>query len=127
MANLITGGRILCSVFLLFPQVFSPAFYALYLTVGLTDILDGAVARKTQTVSEFGSQLDTVADGVFAIVCLIRLLPVLEVPAWVWVWTAVIALIKAVNILSGFVCRKKFVAEHTFMNKLTGLLLFFCR
>ena len=51
MANLITGGRILCSVFLLFPQVFSPAFYALYLTAGLTDMLDGAVARKTQTVS----------------------------------------------------------------------------
>lgn len=124
MANLITGGRILCSVFLLFPQVFSPAFYALYLTAGLTDILDGAVARKTQTVSEFGSQLDTVADGVFAIVCLIRLLPVLEVPAWVWVWTAVIALIKAVNLLSGFVCRKKFVAEHTLMNKITGFLPF---
>lgn len=77
------------------------------------------MARKTQTVSEFGSQLDTVADGVFAIVCLIRLLPVLEVPAWVWVWTAVIALIKAVNLLSGFVCRKKFVAEHTLMNKIS--------
>lgn len=64
MANLITGGRILCSIFLLFSQLFSPAFCALYLTAGLTDILDGAVARKTQTVSEFGSQLDTVADGV---------------------------------------------------------------
>ena len=124
MANLITGCRILCSMLLLFSRVFSPAFYALYLTAGLTDMLDGAVARKTQTVSEFGSQLDTVADGVFAIVCLIRLLSVLEVPAWVWVWTAVIALIKAVNILSGFVCWKQFVAEHTFMNKLTGLLLF---
>ena len=65
MANLITGGRIRCSMFLLFPRVFSPAFYALYLTAGLTDMLDGAVARKTQTVSEFGSQLDTAADGVF--------------------------------------------------------------
>lgn len=33
-------------------------------------------------------------------------------------------MIKAVNLLSGFVCRKKFVAEHTLMNKITGFLLF---
>jgi CDP-diacylglycerol--glycerol-3-phosphate 3-phosphatidyltransferase len=28
------------------------------------------------------------------------------------------------NVISGFACQKKFVAEHTIMNKLTGLLLF---
>ena len=59
MANIITCIRIICSIVLLFCPVFSPVFYALYITAGVSDMLDGAVARKTGTVSEFGSKLDT--------------------------------------------------------------------
>ena len=51
MANLITGTRILCSIALLFCQPLSPSFVVLYLVSGLTDMVDGAVARKTGTVS----------------------------------------------------------------------------
>ena len=50
MANIITGIRIVCSIALLFCPVFSPAFYALYLTAGVSDMIDGTVARKTGTV-----------------------------------------------------------------------------
>ena len=60
MANIITGIRILCSIAILFCPVPSPAFYVLYLVAGFTDMIDGTVARKTNTVSEFGSKLDTV-------------------------------------------------------------------
>ena len=81
MANLITCIRIVCSIALLFCPVFSPAFYALYIAAGVTDMIDGAVARKTGTVSEFGAKLDTTADFVLVVVCLIKLLPVLHVPA----------------------------------------------
>lgn len=62
MANFITSLRIICSIALLFCLALSPAFYALYIVAGFTDMIDGAVARKTNTVSEFGSRLDTVAD-----------------------------------------------------------------
>ena len=65
MANIITFVRILCSIAILFCPVFSVAFYSLYITAGLTDMIDGWVARKTNTVSEFGAKLDTVADFVF--------------------------------------------------------------
>ena len=85
---------------------------------------DGAVARKTGTVSEFGSRLDTAADLVFAAVCLIKLLPVLPVPTWLYIWIAVIAFIKAANIAAGFIRRKEFVSVHSRMNKATGGLLF---
>lgn len=61
MANLITVIRILCSVALLFCAALSPWFYALYIIGGVSDMVDGWVARKTNTVSEFGSKLDTVA------------------------------------------------------------------
>ncbi len=35
-----------------------------------------------------------------------------------------IAVIKAVNLISGYVTRKKIVVLHTIMNKVTGILLF---
>ena len=124
MANIITVIRILCSVALLFCQFPSPAFYVLYVTAGITDMIDGAVARKTNTVSEFGAKLDTAADFVFVAVCLIKLIPSLDIPNWLYVWIAVIALVKGINIVSGYVMRKEFVAVHSVMNKVTGILLF---
>ena len=124
MANMITGIRILCSIALLFSPVFSPVFYILYIVSGLSDMIDGTVARKTGTVSESGSKLDTAADLVLVIVCLIKLIPVLEIPLWLFIWIIIVALIKMINILSGYVMYKEFVAVHTVMNKVTGILLF---
>ena len=124
MANIITGIRILCSIALLFVPVFSPPFYTLYLVAGVSDMIDGTVARKTGTASAFGSKLDTAADFILAAVCLIKLIPALDMPIWLIIWIAVIALIKAINIISGYVMRKEFVAAHTVMNKVTGVFLF---
>lgn len=124
MANIITVIRIICSIALLFCRFPSPAFYILYVTAGVTDTIDGAVARKTNTVSEFGVKLDTAADFVFVVVCLIKLLPVLHVPTWLIIWIIVIAVIKAVNLLSGYALRKEIVVLHTVTNKVTGILLF---
>ena len=124
MANIITSLRILCSIAILFCPAFSGAFYALYITAGLSDIADGWIARKTNTVSAFGSKLDTVADVIFVIVCLIKLLPVIDIPRWLYVWIGVIALIKVINMVSGFVIQKQFVSIHSVMNKITGVLLF---
>ena len=124
MANIITFVRILCSIAILFCPVFSVAFYSLYITAGLTDMIDGWVARKTNTVSEFGAKLDTVADFVFVVVCLVKLLPIMDFPSWLYIWIGVIALIKIINIVSGYVIQKQFVTIHSLMNKVTGLLLF---
>ena len=87
-------------------------------------MIDGAVARKTGTVSEFGSWLDTIADIVFTAVCLIKMLPVLDIPIWLYIWIAIIALIKAANIAAGYIRRKEFISVHSIMNKVTGGLLF---
>ncbi|GEQ33820.1 hypothetical protein B795N_17020 [Marinilactibacillus psychrotolerans] len=87
-------------------------------------MIDGRIARKTNTVSEFGSKLDTAADFIFFIVCLIKLLPILEMPMWLWLWFVIIAIVKISNGLSGVVLQNKSLVEHTIMNKVTGLLLF---
>ena len=124
MANTITFFRIAASIVLLFCPVFSPAFYVFYIAAGLSDMLDGFVARKTDTVSKLGARLDTIADFVLVVVCLIKLLPVLRIPAWLYIWIGIITLIKVVNIISGFIVQKRFVTVHSVMNKATGALLF---
>ena len=123
MANTITFFRIAASIVLLFCPVFSPAFYVFYIAAGLSDMLDGFAARKTDTVSKLGARLDTIADFVLVVVCLIKLLPILSIPAWLYIWIGIIALIKVVNIVSGFTVQKRFVAVHSSMNKTTGALL----
>ena len=124
IAAALTFFRMAAAGVLLFCPVFSPAFYAFYIAAGLSDMLDGFAARKTNTASGFGAKLDTAADLVFAAVCLIRLLPVLNIPAWLYVWIGIIALIKLVNTVSGFAVQKKFAAVHSVMNKATGALAF---
>ena len=124
MANCITGIRILLSVGLLFCPALSPSFYVLYLLAGFSDMLDGPVARRTHTATPFGAKLDAVADLIFVAVCLYKLLPMLDVALWLYIWIAAIALIKIVNIVSGFGMQRHFVAVHSPLNKATGLLLF---
>ena len=124
MANIITGIRIICSIALVFFPAFSPAFYTLYIVAGISDMIDGVVAREMGTVSEFGTKLDTAADFILVVVCLIKLIPIIHVPKWLIIWIIVIAVIKAINLISGYVTRIEIVVLHTVMNKVTGILLF---
>ena len=124
IANIITFCRILGSIGLLFCPVFSACFYGLYLFCGLTDMVDGTVARKTGAASTFGARLDSVADFLFAAVSFGQLLPVMRIPIWIWVWAAAIAAVKLVNLVRGFLRRKQIPSLHTVMNKVSGLCLF---
>lgn len=124
IANIITSSRILCGICLWFCPVFSVGFYIIYLFCGITDMADGIIARETRAVSELGARLDTVADIVFAAVCFLKILPLIHLPIWLWIWIVVIATIKIGNIAWGFICSKKLITQHTFLNKATGFLLF---
>ena len=101
IANIVSSSRILLSITLLFCTVFSVCFYGIYLLCGFTDMVDGTVARKTNSVSEFGARLDTIADFLFFAVTLIKLLPVIHIPKCIWVWIVVIAIIKICNVIRG--------------------------
>ena len=124
IANIITSCRILGSIGLLFCPVFSDGFYVLYLFCGLTDMVDGSIARKTGAVSSFGARLDTVADFLFVIASFVKLVPVIRIPVWIWAWAAVIAMGKLVTLFWGSTQMKQMPSLHTIANKATGLCLF---
>ena len=124
IANIITGCRIFGSILLLFFPAFSSGFYITYLLCGFSDMIDGAIARKTNSTGKFGSRLDMIADFVFVTASLFKLLPAIRIPGWLWIWGGVIAVIKISNIIWGYVSEKQFISLHTIMNKVTGLLLF---
>ena len=124
IANIITGSRIVFSLSLLFIPLSSAWFYVLYLFCGLSDMIDGTVARRTNSASEFGARLDTVSDFVFLSVALIKFVPLLHIPVWLWIWIGIIAMIKLGNVVWGFVRTKKLISPQTVLNKVTGLFLF---
>ena len=123
-ANLITGSRVLLAIAILWIPVFSIPFYVLYLLCGITDMLDGIIARRTGTASSLGSKLDSMADVVFVMVCLIKILPSLQLEWLAGVWIAAIAFLRMVNIIFGYVYRHQLILLHTIANKVTGFLLF---
>ena len=124
IANIITGSRIVFSLSLLFIPLSSAWFYALYLLCGLSDMIDGTVARRTNSATQFGARLDTLSDFVFMSVALIKFLPHLHIPVWLWIWIGIIAMIKLGNVVWGFVRTKKLISPHTILNKVAGLFLF---
>ena len=124
MPNVISILRMAGSVSLLFCDVKGWPFWTLYTLCGLSDMLDGWLARKLQLESKTGAVLDSVADIIFVVCCAARLLPVVEIPVWLWIWAGVIIFIKMVNQVSALVVFKRSCFPHTWANKLTGFLLF---
>ena len=124
IANCISISRIIMSIMLLIPETFSIHFNITYIYCGISDMLDGFIARKSKSESEIGDRLDSNADIIFVIVAIIKILPVLHLPNGIIIWVAFIAFIKIVNIACSYIYNKKMVLPHTIANKITGFVLF---
>jgi CDP-diacylglycerol--glycerol-3-phosphate 3-phosphatidyltransferase len=124
LPNVISALRIAGSISLLFCDVAGWPFWVLYALCGISDMVDGWLARKLHAETKAGSILDSVADLSFVVCCAIRLLPLLSIPSWLWIWAGIIVVIKIVNQVSAWVVFKRFCFPHTVVNKLTGFLLF---
>ena len=123
-ANLITLSRIVLSLALLFLPTPSVAFGVLYLLGGISDMADGFVARKTHTETATGAKLDSAADLLFITVSAVKLLPLMRLNTWLWIWVAAIALIKIAAMVLRYIRTHTFMPPHSIINKLTGVFLF---
>ena len=124
LPNVISVLRVAGSIGLLFCDVAGWMFWALYALCGISDMVDGWLARRLHAESNTGAILDSVSDILFVACCAIRLSPVFVIPTWLWIWAGIIAIIKIVNQISALIVYKRFCFPHTLANKLTGLLLF---
>ena len=124
LPNIITLLRIAGSFGLLLCDVTGVAFWLIYGLCGISDIADGWLARKLKCVTKTGALLDSMADICFVACCAWKLLPILDLPQWLWLWAGVIVVIKVVNQLSALVLYGHCCFPHTTANKVTGFLLF---
>lgn len=124
LPNTLSALRLLGAIVLLFCDVKGIAFWSVYLFCGISDMLDGFLARKLNAATPFGAVLDSVADLCFVVCCCCKLIPVLEFPLWMWIWCGMIAIIKLMNQAFALVLFKRCIFLHSTANKATGLLLF---
>lgn len=124
--NIITALRIVGSVGLLFTEIMSVGFYVLYSVCGITDVLDGFIARLTKSESDLGAKLDSIADLLFYGVMFFKIMPYLisVLPLWLWMFVGVILLVRASSYLVAAIKYHRFASVHTYLNKLTGAVVF---
>lgn len=125
LPNILSASRGVAALtmLLLFPA-FSPGFWILYCWCGVSDMIDGPLARKLNAADELGSRIDSVADLIFLICSAILVLPAVNLPVWVWAWIAVIGIVKLAGIAIVSSRQRKLGIQHSITNKLTGILLF---
>lgn len=124
IANYISIMRILLALTLIFIKPLSTGFIIIYLACGISDILDGYIARRTGTVSEIGGKIDTIADLILFGVLIIRVYPVIALPLEIIIWIAIVLIIRLASIIIVFVKYKTFGIIHTYGNKITGIAVF---
>ena len=122
--NCISISRIFFSLILIFVKPLSTVFYAIYIICGLTDIVDGFIARKTGTTSSLGARLDSMGDMVMVGVLLLVLYPIINPPTQIVIWTISIGIVRLASMAVALRRYKIFAGLHTYGNKITGVVLF---
>jgi CDP-diacylglycerol--glycerol-3-phosphate 3-phosphatidyltransferase len=124
--NMLSILRIILSVLLIPLYPVDYIFIIVYLTIGLTDVLDGLIARKFGYESELGAKLDSIADLVFYSIYVFLFLKLFS-SAFDSILQVILILIISIRMINMIVTKlkyKKIVFVHTIANKITGLLVF---
>lgn len=126
IANFITSLRIILGFMLLKYSYDQHEFIIIFTIAGLTDAIDGIVARGLKIQSKLGSVLDSIADFTFYIIMFVKIWPYLlkNLNTVYWLVIAIILMIRLFCYVSYAIKYKRFMSNHTILNKMTGLLLF---
>ena len=102
----------------------APAAMVLFVLAGLTDMLDGPIARRVNNATELGAELDSLADHFMIIVAVFILIPALGLWGWLLpaVWVALAS--KLISLVPALVKHRKIYFIHTTLSKITAVLLF---
>lgn len=123
LPNILSFLRIPCAIVLLCTEPFSFSFFFFYFFCGISDILDGILARKMGTASKTGAFIDSLADAVFFSSLLVILLSQFQWPAWCLIFVGSLILIRLCSFAVGLIRFRKPAFLHTYANKAAGILL----
>ena len=121
--NIITLFRLVFSPALLLFTPFSNSFLLLYALLGLSDVLDGFLARRWGVSGKLGARLDSAADFLLFGIILYLLVRNYRFPVWALLWVASIAILRFVALAVCYARFHKLAFLHTYANKATGFLL----
>ncbi|GFZ30222.1 CDP-alcohol phosphatidyltransferase [Clostridium zeae] len=124
--NIISILRIFLSIILFTLKPLTLLFLIVYSICGFSDIIDGYIARRTNSTSTFGSILDSLADIIFMSAAVVVFFPIVVMPIKILIWIILIAFIRIASLLIVYFKYHTFAILHTYANKATGLFLFCC-
>lgn len=128
--NALSAARIVLDLSLLFFAYYTPwwVFAIVYFAAGLTDVLDGWIARKYNVESSLGSKLDAWGDTLLfasALICMAFLVDLeVDVPRCLFVLSFGVVY-KLANVVVTRVRFGEWNMMHTIMNKMVFVTLFF--
>ncbi len=127
LANFVTALRIPFSLMMVPFDIFSRGYFIFFTLAGITDVVDGTIARKLNIKSVFGSRLDSVSDFVFYIIACAKLAPFLfsHVQRKLWLYLGSIILLRLFCYIFALVKYGCYPSHHTYLNKATSVGMFF--
>lgn len=124
LANGITVVRMICAGVIFMVSPLSMAFWSAYIGGGLSDVLDGLVARKFQLQSDLGAKLDSIADLMFILAIIFSAMKHFSMPLGVIISACVITSWRFINLAIGYWRFRTFASIHTLLNKGVGGMLY---
>ncbi len=126
--NMLSFSRIILSPIIYYVLSHNEKFILIFLIaiVGLTDALDGFIARKLKQVSTFGAKLDSIADFTFYTSFLV----------WFWIeyyqiwpfyfhWSIAPSVLIILTYLIIFFRFKEFASFHLYSMKFSAIMAYF--
>ncbi|MCL1877661.1 MAG: CDP-alcohol phosphatidyltransferase family protein [Defluviitaleaceae bacterium] len=124
VTRIVLAGSLLVLSFVLTNFVLSPLFILIYTVAGITDMLDGPIARKFNAVTPLGANLDGAADYTFTAVALVLVVPQLGLNILSVAIILGFVLLKLLGMIVGYIRYKQLMMMHTYAAK-TGAMLAF--
>lgn len=124
--NALSVSRIFAAVALMFAVPLTMAFWILYAWCGLSDIVDGPIARRQGSASNFGATLDAVGDVTLVIALIVAFFPAIIAMGKQGAIALLLALCCRVTVLTMLARERGPEGLHSNPARALGIFLFVC-
>jgi len=122
--NMLSIFRLIMLIPLVLLEPLTLPFMVIYILAGLSDMIDGPIARRFNVASQFGAALDGGADLLFLFTVLFRVGPLIEFSSWLWIWIGIAIASKLLASVIGYIRHKEIIFFHTYLGKFFMFNLF---